>query len=298
MTVSEAFALFDMYKLANEDYSKKSRTNYRTAANSFIRLVGDIPINYIGVDHIIQWKIAMREHGLQDTSRNTNISKFRTFFKYLREEAECNVLDYRKITRDKEEKYKPKQILTPQEVVLLVENAKTRRDQALIAMYFGTGCRLSELLGVDREDFEKAKLVEDNTYEIWVFGKNKKYRPVYFDEIVRSMVEAYLDQRKDSYKPLFMSNQNRRLGPSRVENMLHEVARRTGIEKRVTPHILRHSFVSDLGMNNAPIGAISKLVGHSGSDITLRIYTHVLDKQAQSVFSKHHTKNEYETIEA
>lgn len=290
MNVSEAFVLFETYVLTNNNASKKTKSNYRVASNSFIRLVGDIPVEFLGIDHVIQWKIAMREAGIQDTSRNTNLSKFRTMFKYLGEEAECNVLDYRKITREKEEKNKPKTILTPKEIGSLVDHTKTTRDKALIMMYFGTGCRLSELLGLDVEDFKTAPLVDEDTYEVWVLGKNSKYRPVWFDSNVKNCIDEYLDTRVDRYKPLFMSNQNRRLGPSRVEKMLHEVAQRAAMEKRVTPHILRHSFVSDLAINNAPMSAISKAVGHSNPSVTMNIYTHILDKQAQRTVTKHHTR--------
>ncbi|HSW99496.1 MAG TPA: tyrosine-type recombinase/integrase [Patescibacteria group bacterium] len=289
MTITEAFAFFDVHVIQNAGMKEKSRKNYATAVNSLITCVSDLPIEFLGLDHIITWKLDMRSRGLTNATINTNLSRVRGILRFL-SEHEQHVMDFEQIKRDKEI-HVPHTVLTPAEVGLLMEHTKTARDRALIALYFGTGCRLSEILGIDRDAFDKAPVVDEvnNIYEIWVCGKGDKYRPVCFSQEVKDVVDKYLDTRLDYFRPLFMSNQNRRLGPSRVEKMVHEVTRRAGLDKRVTPHVFRHSYVTDLAANGAPIPTISKLVGHKNANVTLGIYTHISVGQGIKAYANYHS---------
>ena len=291
MTVMEAFAYYDAQYLLAQNKSDSARRNCRSAANSFVRNVGDIPITLLGKDHILQWKLALRQNGLKPTAINDYLKYMRHVLKLL-SEYEWKVLDWHKVDLEREDANRKVVFLTPAEVQLLLNAAENIRDKALVAAYFGTGCRLSELLSLDRSDFTEAKEIitpDDTIYETWVEGKNHKYRPVYFDRTVKQIIEAYLETRSDRFKPLFISLQNRRLHRSTVIKIIHNVTRKSGLDKHVTTHTLRHSFVSDLAMNNAPIPAISKLVGHSKISTTMDIYTHVLDTQQQTAYGKHRT---------
>lgn len=288
MKISEAHVLFDKHELLGRGAEEKTRKNYRTAVNSLIRVIGDVPIQFLGIDHIVQYKIQMRQDGNKNTSINSNLSRLRQILKFLQQNEFPSVLDYRKIQRDKEVR-EPHVVLNAEEVGLLIKHAKTLRDKAIIQMYFGTGCRLSEILDLDREAFEQAPLVADGVYEVWVCGKGKKYRPVCFAQGVKDAVDAYLETRDDYFRPLFMSNQNRRLGGSRVEKMLHEVTRASGLKKNVTPHTMRHSFITDMAAKNAPIPTISNLVGHANASTTLRIYTHIQQSHSREAYAKFHS---------
>lgn len=283
MSISEAFAFYEAH---HAPMNLSTQKNYRWAMCSLTKVVQDIDVSILGLDHIMLWRTSMCQEGIASTSINTQLSKVRSVLRFLAEN-EMRVLDYHRLTRVKEA-YKPKTWLLPDEICLLVKAATTPRNKALIKAYFATGCRLSELLGLDRADFENAESFiheEQTIYKIWVCGKGDKYRPVYYDVATKQLIENYLATRNDRFKPLFMSEQNNRLGPSMVEKMLHKTAREAGLEKRVTPHVLRHSFTSDLAMNNAPIPAISKLLGHARMSTTLNIYTHITDKQTEMAYA-------------
>lgn len=291
MTITEAFSVFEMHVMHNEGMKPKTRANYLMAVKSLMEVTGDINVEHIGMDFIIRWKLMMRDNGLKSTTINTNLGKIRKILCFLEEDLKFKVLDYHKIKREKEIRT-PHVWLTPDEIDRLVAAAKTPRDKAIIDGYFATGCRLTEFLNLDREDIEKAELrIVDGkkVYETWVLGKNDKYRPVYLTTRVKDRIDNYLETRNDRFKPLFMSNQNRRLGPSRVEKMIHEVTRIAGLEKHVTPHTIRHSFASDLAVNNAPVLAISNLLGHKDANVTLGIYTHMNNKQGLSAYAAAHT---------
>jgi site-specific recombinase XerD len=290
MLLSDAFRLFEVQELQLRGAKSKTIANYRWAFSSLLESVGDFDVRLLGIDHMVMWKTTLRDNGIQATSLNSLVSKVRMLLKWL-EEQEVPVLDYRKIYRDKEI-YKPKTFLDPDEVKRLIKATNNPRDYALIWLYFATGCRLSEILNLDRQDFERSTLVdeENGIYEIMVLGKGDKYRPVYFATPVHEAVEAYLDTRHDYFKPLFMSNQNRRLGGSRVEKLVHEITRKAGLDKHVTPHTLRHSFTSDLITRGAPISATSTLLGHANQTTTLNIYSHINTKQTIQAYADNHTR--------
>ena len=291
MTILEAYEVFRIRELLDRKAKPSTIKNYYWAVHSLTGAVGDIDINFLGVDHIISWKVRLREDGKSVTSINGMLSKIRSLLRWLNEH-EMRVLDPSVIKREPEPRNRPKTFLTAAEVGQLKSAAKFPRNLALVSLYFATGCRLSELLDLDRADFEEAKLVDTDRliYEVWVCGKGGKYRPVYFDELTRQTVEDYLDTRTDRFKPLFVSRQNRRLGGSMVEKMIHDLTRRAGLDKHVTPHTLRHSYTSDLIINGAPISAVSELLGHAKQSTTLNIYSHINSHQKIDAYARSHTQ--------
>lgn len=288
MRVTEGLALYEMHKAP---MNKSTCKNYRWAVSSLVKVVGDLDVSYLGLDHILIWKASMRQEGVLATSINTQLAKIRCILRFL-DKQEFRVLDYSKITREKEV-YQPKTWLLPEEIDQLIRAAKTVRDKAIIKIYFATGGRLSEIRNLDRNNIEEAppRMIENRiVYKLWVCGKGDKYRPVFIDDATKEYVDAYLETREDCFKPLFMSAQNNRLGGSTIEKMLHKTARSAGLDKHVTPHVLRHSFTSDLAVRNAPVLGISKLLGHARVSTTMNIYAHITDTQAESVYAAHKSR--------
>lgn len=287
MKITEAYELFRQHVIRDEGMKPDTESNYRGAIKSLTTLVGDLHVEFLGIDHIIMWKEDMRDRGLLPSSINTNLAKIRQVLRFL-DTNELRVLDYHKIKRVKEIQT-PRTIVSPAEVAQLLEATKTKRDKALIALYFGTGCRLSEIRNLDREEFLNAEQLPNGNFKIWVCGKGDKYRPACYTSKTKQLVDEYLDTRHDYFKPLFMSNQNNRLGKHAIERMVHDVTRRAGLDKHVTPHTFRHSYTTDLAANGAPVASISKLLGHKNASTTLNIYTHIDEFQGQSAYANYHT---------
>ena len=178
---------------------------------------------------------------------------------------------------------------------------KTLRDRAILHLLFSTGLRVSELCSLT-SDFD---LSAD---EISVRGKGGKIRVVFISDEAKKAVKEYLAKRKDMSEALFVKIENKKKGQSlgisertvlknnedksltrrSVERIVKQYAIKAGISKKVTPHIIRHCFATDLLQNGADIRSVQIMLGHSNI-ATTQIYTHITDKQLREVHKKFHS---------
>lgn len=163
---------------------------------------------------------------------------------------------------------------------------KGLRDKALIELFFSTGLRLSELCSLNRD----LDLSKD---EFSIRGKGEKVRVVFLSEDAKAAIRAYLKARKDMEEPMFVNiAKNKvtgRLTPRSIERIVQQYATKAGISKKVTPHVLRHSFATNLLSNGADIRSVQMMLGHANI-ATTQVYTHVTDKQLREVHKKFHSK--------
>ena len=167
------------------------------------------------------------------------------------------------------------------------DHARSLRDRALLELFFSTGLRLSELCSLNRD----LDLTKD---EFSIRGKGDKVRVVFISDRARETLRAYLKVRKDFAEPLFAnissnSSADMRLTPRSIERIVKHYATVAGISKRVTPHVLRHSFATDLLSNGADIRSVQMMLGHANI-ATTQVYTHVTDKQLREIHKKFHSK--------
>lgn len=166
------------------------------------------------------------------------------------------------------------------------------RDKAILELLFSTGCRVSELASLKRD----LNLDKD---EFTIRGKGGKTRLVFISQSARHWVKEYLKLRKDENPWLFISHdkaaktrQNKEaigLTPRSIERIVQKYAKLSGINKKITPHTMRHSFATDLLMNGADIRSVQTLLGHS-SITTTQIYTHITNQQLRDVHKSFHGK--------
>jgi site-specific recombinase XerD len=163
------------------------------------------------------------------------------------------------------------------------------RDKALLELFFSTGLRLAELCSLNRDlDLSKE--------EFSIRGKGEKIRVVFISPDAKTAITAYLKSRKDMDEAMFVdiakngaARASRRLSPRSVERSVRSYAIKAGISKKVTPHVLRHSFATDLLSNGADIRSVQMMLGHANI-ATTQIYTHITDKQLRDVHKKFHSK--------
>lgn len=279
MRISEAFTSYDLYVSQYEGRSHKTRKNYRAAMNCFIKAVGDIPIELLTMEAIIQWKLYMEQQGQKTSSIKAKLLILKPILRFVRSKG-MQTIDPRDIEMPKVIKTKPVW-LEHDEVNLILDAAQNERDAALIALLWSTGGRISELLNLNVEDVR-------NNDEPMVCGKGDKYRQVFIDKKARQYLDDYLYTRHDTFAPLFMSGQRRRLTVQRAEQIVHECAQRAGIEKNVTPHVFRHSNITDYILNGAPMALVQKMAGHSNIQTTIDIYTHIQHSDIRNTFQKYH----------
>lgn len=168
------------------------------------------------------------------------------------------------------------------------------RDKAILELFFSTGLRLAELCSLNRD----LDLSKD---EFSIRGKGEKVRVVFISESARDAIKKYLKKRTDMDEPMFVQfsrnksnadgnrNESARLTPRSIERMVKKYATTAGISRKVTPHILRHSFATDLLENGADIRSVQVMLGHANIQTT-QIYTHVTDKQLKEIHKKFHSK--------
>ncbi len=167
------------------------------------------------------------------------------------------------------------------------DNQKRLRDKAILELFFSTGLRLSELCSINRD----LDLSKD---EFSIRGKGEKVRVVFLSDSAKEAIREYLKSRKDMDEPLFIQyssnvGESNRLTPRSIERIVKYYAIVAGISKKVTPHIIRHSFATDLLSNGADIRSVQMMLGHANI-ATTQIYTHITDKQLKDVHKKFHSK--------
>jgi site-specific recombinase XerD len=165
------------------------------------------------------------------------------------------------------------------------------RDKALLELFFSTGLRLAELCSLNRD----LDLSKD---EFSIRGKGEKVRVVFLSEGAKQAIKTYLSKRDDMEEALFVqfsnnktSEKDLRLTPRSIQRIVKKHAIKAGISKNVTPHMLRHSFATDLLQNGADIRSVQMMLGHANI-ATTQVYTHITDKQLQEVHKKFHGKKQ------
>lgn len=167
------------------------------------------------------------------------------------------------------------------------------RDRAMLETLYSTGLRVSELVSLNRSQ------VDLERREFTIRGKGRKPRIVFLSQRCVDRIREYLGKRTDNWEPLFISfsrnrsDENLNLGEKHrltaysVEEMVRRAARLAGLGKRVTPHVIRHSFATELLHNGADIRSVQEMLGHS-SITTTQIYTHSTNQRLREVHEKFH----------
>jgi site-specific recombinase XerD len=232
---------------------------------------------------------------LHKRTQNYYLIALRAFLKYLAK-REIESLPPERIELAKTEA-RDLDLISSDELKRLLESPEgddlaNLRDKAILELFFSTGLRVSELASLSRD----LDLSKD---EFSIRGKGSKVRVVFLSEQSKKAVKRYLDKRTDIDDALFIAlsptskdkkEENLRLTPRSIERIVKKHAIKAGISKKVTPHVIRHSFATDLLRNGADIRAVQMLLGHSNISTT-QVYTHVTDKHLKEIHKKFHNKD-------
>ena len=168
------------------------------------------------------------------------------------------------------------------------------RDKALMEMLFSTGLRVSELCRLNKDQINVERR------EFGVIGKGQRARVVFLSDRAVLWLERYLEKRVDSFQPLFIryagnqepviNGEKMRLTPRSVQRILDKYVRKARLPVKATPHVLRHSFATDLLMNGADLRSVQELLGHKNVSTT-QIYTDITNRHLQDVHKAFHSGN-------
>ncbi|MGL5718026.1 MAG: site-specific tyrosine recombinase/integron integrase [Paraclostridium sp.] len=235
--------------------SEKTLQNYfyllRKFTVAFNKCVADITINDLRAF------IVSETTGLKQTTINTKIMYIQSFFKWLHEEEYIDKDPSIKLPIVKTPK-RLRNSLTLEEVERLRLACTTYREKALIEILIATGCRVSEVSGMNKEDLN----LHENT--IRVIGKGDKERIVFFNEKTRVHLNNYLKERNDDIAALFTATRKpfNRLGPRTLQKEINQIAKKAKFDKSVFPHLFRHTFATHGLRNGASLITIQNLLGH------------------------------------
>jgi len=168
-----------------------------------------------------------------------------------------------------------------------------KRDKAMLEVLYSTGLRVSELVSLDRNK------IDLDRREFGIIGKGGRARVVFLSARAAEWVKKYIKAREDRYEPLFIRHRGKmdpsipdekmRLSPRSVQRMMKKYARKISLPVDVTPHILRHSFATDLLQAGADLRSVQEMLGHKNVQTT-QIYTHVTHKQLRDIHKSFHGK--------
>ena len=271
--------------------------NYERYLDRFIEHTNITDVSKITDDVVRKYRLWLnRQPGsngttLKKKTQNYYLIALRAFLKYLRKRniktLQPEAIELAKAPDRDLDLISPSDLerilKTPKEDTL-----KDLRDKALLETLFSTGLRVSELTSLDRD-------LDLSQNHFSVRGKGDKIRIVFMSDDARESVKQYLGKRDDMDEALFINvgrrsaADSKRLTPRSVERIVKRRAIEAGVTKKVTPHVIRHSFATDLLENGADLRSVQALLGHANISTT-QIYTHVTDKRLEDVHTKYHGK--------
>lgn len=261
-----------------EGLSQLTLENYRLHLNIFAekvkKKVSDITTADIRV-YLGQYA------GQKQSTISTKLSILKSFFGWLTAEELIQRDPTMKIKAPKKEKRMPK-ALTIEELEMLREACRTPRQRALVEVLYATGCRLSEVQSLNRDQ------IDFHNQTARVIGKGNKEREVFFSFKALYHLKKYLMTRLDNEPALFITERKpyRRLSRRGIQREIAEIAKRAGLEHKVSPHVLRHTFATLTLNNGADISAVQALLGHE-NPATTQIYAQITDERKREQHRKY-----------
>lgn len=284
------------YLQYERNYSEETIKSYREDLCQFEKFareeIGDSALSEVKAELVREWIVSLMDKGYTSTSINRKLSSLRSFYKFLLRKGEVCVDPLQKITGPKNKKPLPT-FLRESEMDKLLdevdfgEGFKGCRDHMIIEMFYATGMRLSELIGLDDADIDfSASLIK-------VTGKRNKQRLIPFGDELRLSLLNYIKVRNetvpDREKAFFVKQDGKRLYPMKVYNLVKRNLSKVVTLKKRSPHVLRHSFATSMLNNQAELGAVKELLGHE-SLTTTEIYTHTTFEELKKVYEQAHPR--------
>ena len=243
-----------------EGRSNKTIERYKYIIGKLQRYVG-VPTRNVTVYHLRDYLSEEKNRGLSDRTLNGIRSVFSSYFGWLWKEG---LIDKNPCANLGVVKYKKKVLVpyTDVEIYKIKEACTNIRDKAIVYFLLSTGCRISEVCGLNRNSINFA------TKECVVLGKGNKERTVYIDNITSLILKKYLNQRTDDSIALFSGKGTNRIKPGGVRKMLNVVAKKAGVE-HVHPHRFRRTFATNLINRGMSIQEVANILGHENINTTM-----------------------------
>jgi integrase/recombinase XerC len=278
-------------------YSPHTLTSYETYLVSFIDYLdqqyGAVEIGEITHSYVRSWLAFLNEKKLTAKSLNRKISALKSFFKFELREGRIISTPMGQVISPKSGRRLPmfiKEEETREMVNMLdaaTENWKMLNAKLLVTVFYATGMRLSELIGL------KEKQVDFAGKRIKILGKGNKERIVPVSAELLTMIKEYIRlKRKDiggEAEELLVTEKGKKIYPKYAYLLVKQAMAETSTLDKKSPHVLRHSFATHLMNNGADLNAVKELLGHSSLAAT-QVYTHNTIQKLKDIHKKAHPK--------
>lgn len=256
------------------------------------KLRGDLKPEEVDAELVREWIISLMDEGLASNTINRKLSSVRAYFKFLLKRGEVAVDPLQKVTGPKRKKTLPVFVKEAEMNRLLDdvdfgEGFEGCRDRMVIEMFYETGMRRAELIGLNDADVDFSDSV------IKVTGKRNKQRLIPFDEELRHSMQEYLAARNEAVPvrsgAFFVGKKGKRLSQAVVTQIVRQNLSKVVTLKKRSPHVLRHTFATVMLNNGADLDAIKELLGHE-SLATTEVYTHTTFEELKKVYNQAHPR--------
>lgn len=293
MSYQESFINYLKYE---KRYSPHTVIAYRKDLDQFVLFiterVGEFNVKEVGSKLVRNWVVALMEEKLSPRSVNRKVTTVKSFFKYLMKDQIVEVNPAVNIPLPKIRKKLPNFVGEEALNSLLddgffTDDFKGVRDKLIVSLLYGTGIRLSELLGLKERDFDQ------KGYLIRVLGKRQKERVIPYPKSINNLLDLYVNIRNKNIgfeaDCLLVTEK----GEPVYEKLIYRVvkdnlAKVTLLEKR-SPHVLRHTYATHLLNKGADLNAVKELLGHTNLAAT-QVYTHTTFEKLRDIYKLSHPR--------
>ena len=288
-------AFLDYLRL-ERNYSERTIVSYGTDLREFEgyleKTEAELDFTKVHADVVRNWISELMDEGRTATSVNRKLSSLRSFYRFLLRRKEITVNPMLKIVGLKKKKPLPSFVREKDMNRLLDglsfdEGFEGCRDRTILEMFYATGMRLSELIGLDDVDVDlSARLIK-------VTGKRNKQRLIPFGDELAEDLLIYIKVRNDAFpdgvEAFFIRKNGKRMYPMQVYRIVKRNLSKVVTLKRKSPHVLRHTFATAMLNDNAELRAVQALLGHE-SLATTEVYTHTTFEELKKVYEQAHPR--------
>lgn len=284
------------YLKAERNYSAHTLRAYvgdlRSFEEFFARLDESITFFNADADVVRAWIASLMDSGAAPSSVCRKLSALRSFYSYYRT-ADASLANPALLLQGPKRRNKLPVFLKESEMNELMDEVQfgegyaACRDRMMLVLFYMTGMRLSELVGLDVDDVDLGASV------VKVLGKRDKERVIPFAAELKAELQRYLDVRArfvgGDVAAMFLSLRGKRISRSQVYRMVNGRLSAVTSVKKKSPHVLRHTFATAMLNNSAEIGAVKELLGHERL-ATTEIYTHMTFEELRHFYDKAHPR--------
>ncbi len=288
---------FLSYLRLERRYSEYTVMSYKTDLVEFkfffVSQDKELSWETIDSDLIRQWMVSMMDSGFAASSVNRKLSALRSFYKYLLRKRHVRINPAAKIQGPKKEKKLPV-FIKEKDMNFLIDDVdfgegfKGCRNKMIIELFYTTGIRLSELVGLNDDDIDFV------AGRIKVTGKRNKQRFIPFGEELSRSLSSYINIRNETFSgicmpALFVNMKGVRISRGGVADLVRKNLSKVVTIKKRSPHVLRHSFATSMLNNHAELNVVKELLGHESLAAT-QIYTHTTFEELKQVYKLAHPR--------